>query len=101
MVQLFGAGLDLGSNPLIFMVVILALMFGLTYFTSIKPQKKREQQHKEMLSQLAKGDKIMTIGGFIGKIHAVKDSSIVIEMLPNNALAEISKDAIRMKMEEE
>src|SRR5674476_275074 len=99
MFQFLGA-FDLASNPLIFMVGIIALMFGLTYFTSIRPQKKREKIHQDMLSQLAKGDKIMTIGGFFAKVHTVKDDSIIIELLPNNVMAEINKEAIRSKIEE-
>ena len=99
MFQFLGA-IDLASNPLIFMVGIIAIMFGLTYFTSIKPQKKREQLHKNMLSELAKGDKIMTIGGFYAKINAIKDDTVIIELLPSNTMAEITKEAIRSKVEE-
>lgn len=100
MFQFLGAIESLTSNPLIFMVVVIALMFGLTYFTSVKPQKKREKLHQEMIAQLSKGDKIMTIGGFIAKVNSVKDSSIVIELCPDNVKAEIDKSAVRMKMEE-
>ncbi len=96
----FLAETSLTSNPLIFLVVVMALMFGLTYFTSIKPQKKREKLHQDMLSQLSKGDKIMSIGGFIAKVNKVNDNSIVIELSPDTIKAEIDKSAVRMKMED-
>lgn len=62
-------------QPIIMMVVLFALM----YFMLIRPQKKRDKLTRQMLSELVVGDKIVTIGGIIGKITALKDDEIVIE----------------------
>jgi len=62
-------------QPIFMMVVLFALM----YFMMIRPQKKRDKLIKEMLAGLIVGDKIVTIGGIVGKITSIKDDEIVIE----------------------
>ena len=62
-------------SPIIMMVALFAIM----YFMMIRPQKKRDKLIKEMLAGLIVGDKIVTIGGIVGKITAIKDDEIVLE----------------------
>ncbi len=66
-----GAGIE-------FIIMIVA-MFAIMYFMIIRPQRKRDKLTKEMLAGLIKGDKIITIGGIIGKIENIKDDELVIE----------------------
>jgi len=68
-----GAGAML--SPIIMMVVLFAIM----YFMMIRPQRKRDKLTREMLAGLIVGDKIVTIGGVVGKISSIKDDEIVIE----------------------
>jgi preprotein translocase subunit YajC len=49
------------------------------YFLLVRPQQKQEQQRQEALQRIAKGDTVITSGGLIGVIHAVKDSEFVVE----------------------
>ena len=59
------------------LIVILVVMF---YVLLIMPQQKRFKKHREMISQLKKGDSVITAGGLIGKVHKVvedKDEMIV------------------------
>lgn len=58
--------------PIILMVVIF-------YFMLIRPQKKRQQQIQQMQANLQKGDKIITIGGLHGVIHAMDENTIIIQ----------------------
>ena len=58
----------------------LAIMFLIFYFLILRPQKKREEERKEMLNRLKKGDRVLTSGGLIGTIHAVEPNEIVIEV---------------------
>ena len=51
----------------------LILIFGVFYILLIRPQQKKVKQHREMLNNLSKGDKIITSGGIIGKINKVSD----------------------------
>lgn len=68
----------LGLMPIILVMVIF-------YFLLIRPQQKRAKQHKEMLSALKRGDKIVTNGGITGTIIKVVEDSETIEV-------EIAKD---------
>ncbi|PPR48467.1 MAG: hypothetical protein CFH15_01655 [Alphaproteobacteria bacterium MarineAlpha5_Bin5] len=52
----------------------LILIFGVFYILLIRPQQKKVKQHREMLSNLRRGDKIITSGGIIGTISKVSDS---------------------------
>ena len=49
----------------------LILIFAVFYFLLIRPQQRKVKQHKEMLSNLKRGDKIITSGGIIGTINKV------------------------------
>ena len=57
-----------------------AIMFIIFYFLILRPQKKREDERKAMLSRLKKGDRVLTSGGLIGTIHAVEPHEIVVEV---------------------
>ena len=52
----------------------LILIFGVFYILLIRPQQKKVKQHREMLNNLKRGDKIITSGGIIGKINKVGDN---------------------------
>ena len=52
----------------------LILIFGVFYILLIRPQQKKVKQHREMLNNLKRGDKIITSGGIIGKINKVADN---------------------------
>ncbi len=71
-----GQGAGGGSMTLIF-ILLLLLIF---YFFMIRPQQKKQKQIEEYRSQLAKGDKIITIGGLHGKIVDVQEKVFVIEI---------------------
>jgi preprotein translocase subunit YajC len=57
---------------------MIVLMFVIFYFLLIRPQQKRQKQVKQMQSDLQKGDKIITIGGMHGVVHAIDETTIVI-----------------------
>lgn len=56
----------------------IILMFVIFYFLLIRPQQKRQKQVRQMQTDLQKGDKIVTIGGFHGTIHAIDENTLVI-----------------------
>lgn len=57
----------------------ILLMLGVFYFLLVLPQKKQEQQRQDALQRISKGDTVITSGGLIGVIHAVKESEFVVE----------------------
>ena len=72
----------------------LILMFVVFYFFVIRPQKKKANEINEMRENLKVGDKIITIGGIIGKIILVKEDYLVIETSSDNTKIEVMKRGI-------
>jgi len=72
---------------------IMAAMFAIIYFFMIRPEQKKQKERQKMLSALKKGDKVLTIGGLVGVITTVKDSTYVVKS-GENAVFEVTKTAI-------
>ncbi len=58
----------------------LVLMFVVLYFVMIRPQLKRQKEHKAMIEALAKGDEVVTAGGFLGKVTKIGDTYVGVEL---------------------
>jgi len=58
----------------------LILMFVIFYFLLIRPQQKKSKQHREMISNLKKGDRIVTSGGLHGRITGLSDTTLTVEI---------------------
>jgi len=69
-----GAGGGLGA------FIPLILMFAIFYFLLIRPQQKRQKEHKAMLASLQKGDVVLTQGGLQGKITGLTDAVVTLEI---------------------
>ena len=67
------AGGDAGS---LMGLLPIVLMFVILWFLMIRPQMKRQKEHKALVAGLAKGDEVITAGGLLGKITKVTDSYI-------------------------
>ncbi len=67
------------SSSLISMLP-LVLMFVVLYFVMIRPQMKRQKEHKTMVEALAKGDEVATAGGLLGKVTKLGDSLLSVEI---------------------
>lgn len=68
-----GSSSFMGFLPLIF-------MFAIFYLLLIRPQQKKAKEHKALLEMLKKGDQIVTAGGIHGKVTAIDDGVVVIEI---------------------
>ena len=80
----------LGSLP------IFLLMFVVIYFLMIRPQSVQQKNHQNMLSNLKKGDKILTRGGIIGKIidFQGKNNNIIVLKVDENTNITVLKSYI-------
>jgi preprotein translocase subunit YajC len=58
----------------------LVLMFVVLYFVMIRPQMKRQKEHKAMIEALAKGDEIVTSGGLLGRVTKLGESFVGLEV---------------------
>jgi preprotein translocase subunit YajC len=65
------------------MILMMVVLFGLMYFMMIRPQMKRQKEHRSMVSALAKGDEVVTNGGLAGRVDEVGETFITIEIAPN------------------
>jgi preprotein translocase subunit YajC len=72
---------------------IMAAMFAIIYFFMIRPEQKKQKERQKMLSALKKGDKVLTIGGIVGVITLVKDSTYIVKS-GEGAVFEVTKSAI-------
>lgn len=73
-----GAGAAVGGQFL--MLAVIGLIF---YFLLIRPQSQRMKKHKAMLSEISRGDEIVTNGGLIGKVKKVSDDDLTITVATN------------------
>jgi preprotein translocase subunit YajC len=64
-------------------IVMLVIMFAIFYLLLIRPQQKRAKQHKELISSLQAGDQGVTAGGLHGKVVAVQDLIVTLEIASN------------------
>lgn len=85
-------------------LIMLGVLFGIFYFLLIRPQKKQQEKHKQMVESLKKGDKVITNGGMHGVISNVKDKTFTVKV-DEGTKVEISKGSIatviKKKVEEE
>jgi len=58
----------------------IILMFVVLYFLMIRPQMKRQKEHRNMVAALAKNDEVITSGGLLGKVTKVSDNYITLEI---------------------
>lgn len=75
---LFAPSPEGGGNP-IASLVMLAGIFAIFYFLFIRPQRKQQKAHEEMVQHLVKGDEVSTVGGIIGKIIHITDSTVTLK----------------------
>jgi len=71
----------------------LLLMFVVLYFVMIRPQMKKQKEHKTMIDALAKGDEIVTAGGFLGKVSKLGDGYLHVE-IANGVEVQMQRSAV-------
>lgn len=74
---------SVGGTDSLLSLLPLVLIFVVFYFLLIRPQTKRQKEHREMVAALAKGDEVATAGGILGKITEVRDNFVRVEVTDN------------------
>ncbi len=82
------------SNPLLgFLPLVLILV--IMYFLMIRPQAKKQKEHRDMLNTIEKGDKVLTAGGIIGTVAGIKEKEkVIILKIAENVKIEISRGSV-------
>lgn len=83
-----------GTGSMMSTIVMFGLIFVIFYFLIIRPQNKKQKELQKMLAGVKKGDKIVTIGGIHGVVHAVKEGGTVVVKVDDACKLEFSKSAI-------
>ncbi len=84
------------ADPLASLILPIGLVV-LFYFFLIRPQSKRQKEHKQMVSELQKGEEVITSGGILGKVTKVNDDFATLEIAKDVSL-NVQKSAIQTIM---
>ncbi|HMN49785.1 MAG TPA: preprotein translocase subunit YajC [Ignavibacteriaceae bacterium] len=76
-------GGDGGGGSLISTLIMFGAIFAIFYFMIIRPQQKRAKEREKLLSNIEKGDKIITSGGVHATIVGIEEKTVLIEVAPN------------------
>lgn len=71
----------------------LVLMFVVLYFVMIRPQMKKQKEHRTMVEALAKGDEVVTAGGLLGKVSNLGENFIGVE-IANGVEIQLQRSAV-------
>ncbi|MBK7264183.1 MAG: preprotein translocase subunit YajC [Rubrivivax sp.] len=85
-----GAG---GTESSLLSLAPLVLMFVVLYFIMIRPQMKKQKEHKAMIEALAKGDEVVIAGGVVGRVSKLGDSFVHVEVA-NNVELQVQRPSV-------
>jgi len=80
------------------MIIFLVLIFGVMYFLMIRPQRKRQKEHEQLVEELRKGDRVVTAGGIHGVVESLSEDSVVIK-IESGATMRVSRSSVVSKQE--
>ena len=86
----------MSPGPLIF----LALMAALIWFLLIRPQRRRQVAHQELMSELAPSDEVVTAGGVLGTVRSIAEDHVVLEVAPGTEIR-VAKQAVTARVPKE
>ena len=93
-------------DPAIGQFIPLILIFVIFYFFLIRPQQRKAKEHKKMVEELKRGDKIVTTGGILGTVERIIDNEkievkisddVVIEILRANGVQGLITNKVEIK----
>jgi len=79
-------------------IILLVLLFGMMYFLMIRPQRKRQKEHQQLMEELQRGDRVVTAGGIYGVIESISEDSVVIKV-ESGATMRVAKNSVALKRE--
>jgi len=77
-------------------IVFLALIVGVFYFIMIRPQQKRQKEHRQLMEELKRGDKVITAGGIYGQIETVSDEDVVMK-IESGTTIRVARNSVSIK----
>lgn len=77
-------------------ILFLILMFAIVYFLMIRPQRRRQKEHEELMTELRKGDRVITAGGIYGQIESLSEDSVILKV-ESGATMRVARGSIATK----
>ena len=81
------------TQSTLFSMLPLVLMFVVLYFIMIRPQMKKQKEHKAMIEAIAKGDEVVIAGGVLGRVAKLGDQFLSVEVA-NNVELQVQRGAV-------
>ncbi len=85
-----------GFDPTI--IIFLVLIFGVMYFLMIRPQRKRQKEHEQLIEELKRGDRVVTAGGIHGVVESLSEDSVVLK-IESGATMRVTRSSVVNKRE--
>ena len=74
-------------------ILFLVAIFAIFYFLMIRPQRRRQKEHQDLVQELNKGDRVITAGGIYGQIESLSEDSIVLK-IESGATIRIARSSV-------
>ena len=87
-----------GGTSIWTMLIFVVLLFGLMYFVMIRPQRKRQKEHQQLVEELKRGDRVVTAGGIYGAVESISEDSVTIKV-ESGATMRVAKGSVSLKQE--
>ena len=88
-----------GASGIWFLVLMLALVFGMFYFLMVRPMRQRERTHDRMVDELESGDTVITAGGLYGEVESMDEDSLILKV-GSGAKIRVTKGGVLKRLEE-
>ena len=89
----FAEGTEQAAGNPMSSILMLVVFFAIFWFLLIRPQQKKNKELRKMLSELAKGDEIVTNGGMIGKISKIDETLVELEV-SEGVVVKVQRNAV-------
>jgi preprotein translocase subunit YajC len=83
------------------LIVLVVLFFGIMYLFMIRPQRRRQQEHNELIEGLKRGDRVITAGGIYGQIDYIDEETVVLNLEAGAKLRVLKHSIVRKQSEGE
>jgi len=78
------------------MLIPLVLIVAIFYFIMIRPQRKKQKEHQQLVEELKRGDRVITAGGIYGVIESTSEDSIVIKVESGTTIR-VARNSVTIK----
>lgn len=87
-----------GGGSAIASFLPLILLVGVFYFIAIRPQRKRMQEHQQLVGALQQGDKVVAAGGIVGTIRRIDDDTMSLQVA-DNVVIQVDRSSVQKRVE--